>query len=162
MRNVLIVYLRDEDKSEPAYKAMKAQANRFDYFEVGKVEELSDVFNKFNSDNESLVITILSHGHLYGINIGTTVSLMTWSELCKNVNSLRTNFPITLNLIGICNSIEIVSYKNKFGAKIDKIWGSTNFVDSINKGLQAAQSISFYYFVGLLDYSEAELYKEIL
>lgn len=74
----------------------------------------------------------------------------------------RTNFPITLNLIAVCNSYQIVPYKKVLGHKIDRIWVSTDTVNSINKGLLASKDFYFDNFIAQLDDIDTKLYKEII
>jgi hypothetical protein len=162
MRQVLIDYLSSNDRSELAYKIVESQINRLKPFRPNNSQELLDFLVSLNTNNNSLLITILSHDHDRGITFGTYDSLLTWCELCEKINSIRTNFPLILNLTAICNSLRIIPYKKGLGSKIDKIWISTSNVNSINKGLLAIKNNSFNSFIEQLDDTEINLYKEII
>ncbi|MEN6502179.1 MAG: hypothetical protein ABFC55_07360 [Tenuifilaceae bacterium] len=162
MRQVLIDYLSPNDRIDLAYKTVESQINRSNPYRPNNSQELLDLLESLNLNTDSLMITILSHGHTRGITFGTYDSLLTWCELCEKINSLRTNFPLILNLTAICNSYQIIPYKKVLGCKIDRIWISTNTVNSINKGLLAIQNNSFNDFIEQLDDSEIDLYKEII
>ncbi len=162
MRQVLIDYLSSNDRKELAYKVAESQINKLNPHRPSNSQELLDLLESLNSNSDSLMITILSHGHNRGITFGTYNSLLTWCELCEKINCLRTNFPLTLNLTAICNSYQIIPYKKVSGCKIDRVWISTNTVNSINKGLLAIENNSFNDFIAQLDDSEIELYKEIV
>ncbi|MFZ4464243.1 MAG: hypothetical protein ACOYN5_10365, partial [Bacteroidales bacterium] len=110
---------------------------------------------------QSLIITILSHGSPNGILFDNEIFLITWQEIAYHANKVRTKKPIILNLIGICNSYLISDYRKTACSNIDKIWVSTNTVDSQDIAISAAMQDNFYFFTGLLDYSKSELYKEI-
>ena len=161
MKQILIDYLPLEIKKDLAYKAASSKIKQIYSLQPIDSNDFITSVSQLNSDNEPLLITILSHGHSRGITFGTYTSLVTWSELCEIINATRTIFPVFLNLIAICNSNLIESYKETYGYKIDEIWVSTNTVISINKSLLASNNSSFESFVSFLDDSEKSLYKSI-
>jgi hypothetical protein len=161
MKQILIDYLPIADKSDLAYKAISNKINLLNPLQPINSNDFLFSLSNLKSDNEPLLITILSHGHNRGITFGTFETLVTWCELCENVNMIKTNFPVILNLIAVCNSNSISPYKTSLGHKIDEIWVSTNSVHSIDKGLSASESPSFDFFISLLDDEEKILYKKI-
>ena len=162
MRQILIDYLSTKDRTDIPYKAVESEIIKMKPLQPNDSNDFFLLLENINSDNETITITILSHGHDRGITHGTFDSLITWCELCEKINRLRTNFSLTLNLLAICNSFLIIPYKKTFGQNIDKIWVTTNTVNSINKGLLATQHSTFNDFIGNLDDEETNLYKEIL
>jgi hypothetical protein len=160
MTHEIIDYLSEQDRNELAYKAVQKDIDSLNPTQCANSDELLTVLNNLNTDNDSLILTILTHGHVRGITFGTYASLISWCELCKNANSIRTTHPLTLNLITICNSDLIIPYKKDLGTKIDKIWVSTDSVLSINKGLLVAKESSFKNFFYKLEEEEKGLYKE--
>lgn len=161
MKQILLDYLPIADKNDLAYKAIEKKIKQLNPLQPIDSSDFSESLSHLKSDNEPLIITILSHGHNRGITFGTYETLVTWCELCEKVNTIRTNYPVILNLIAVCNSISIAPYKTNLGHKIDEIWVSTNFVRSIDKGLKAFESPSFDFFISLLDDEEKILYKRI-
>ena len=116
MQQILIDYLSSKDRGELAYKAAKPKIDIANLFKPNNSEELLMLLGSLNTDDNSLMITILSHGHKRGITYGYYDSLLTWCELCEIVNSARTNFPLILNLTAICNSYQITPYKKVLGS----------------------------------------------
>lgn len=161
MKQILYDYLSAEDKNGIAYRVSANKIKHLTPLQPSNSIDFLMSLSIFNSDYEPLLITILSHGHNRGVTFGTYEALVTWCELCEKVNEIRTNFPIVLNLIAVCNSISIAKYKTNLGRKIDEIWVSTNPVYSIEKGLKASDCPSFDFFINLLDDEEKTVYKKI-
>jgi len=158
---IIIEYLSEYDRIQPAFKALKSKLEIFTTYKASNPEELLNILDNLNSTNESLIITILSHGSSNGILYDNKEYLVTWIELGCHANKVRTQKPIILNLIGICNSYLISDYRKTECSNIDKIWVSTDSVDSLDIAISAAMQDNFYFFTGLLDDSKGELYKEI-
>lgn len=160
MTHIIIDYLSEEDRTGLAYRAVKNEIDSLNPIRCNNSDRFLQALSFLNTDNDPLIITILSHGHLRGITFGTYASLITWCELCEKLNFIRTNNSLTLNLIAICNSHLIIPYKISLGVNIDRIWVSTNTVISINKGLLASKENEFSNFVNKLDDKEKSLYAE--
>lgn len=71
MRQVLIDYLSSNDRKELAYKVAESQINKLNPHRPSNSQELLDLLESLNSISDSLMITILSHGHNRGITFGT-------------------------------------------------------------------------------------------
>lgn len=160
MTHKIIDYLSEQDRDELAYKSVKKELNSLNVTQCSNSDELLTVLNNLNTDNDSIILTILTHGHERGITFGTFDSLITWCELCEKVNSIRTTYSLTLNLITVCNSYFIIPYKKILGANIDRIWISTDTVVSIKKGLLASKESTFENFIYNLEEEEKKLYSE--
>lgn len=131
--NYYFEYLTQKDRKLGAYeKCASVISNLPNRFCCNNRNELIQNINKIQSNTEPHVITIFSHGYLgeynneviCGLCLGNTyVNFLSWADLIQIVNSCRTKFEITLNLISPCNSYKILdSITDK--DNIDIIWYS--------------------------------------
>jgi hypothetical protein len=131
--NYYFEYLTQEDRKLGAYEKYASEiSNLPNRLCCNSRNELTQNINKIQSNTESHIITIFSHGYLgefkneviCGLILGNSyANFISWADLIQIVNLCRTKFKITLNLITPCNSYKILdSITDK--VKIDIIWYS--------------------------------------
>ncbi len=134
--NYYLEYLIDEDRSLGAYSKYSSEiqnlANRICSNSIG---ELVSILKRLSSDNEPIIITIISHGYfgfdkdkneISGLALNSYNpynSFISWQEIIKLANNCRTKYPVILNLLTPCNSFKILDFISK-NDRIDRIWYS--------------------------------------
>ncbi|WHZ06848.1 MAG: hypothetical protein OJF59_000601 [Cytophagales bacterium] len=159
---IYIEYLAESDRQTPAYKAVESTLRANAAIPCQSSDNLITTLRNINTNDESVLLTILTHGHPDGINFGTRASLLPWRKLCQIVNDCVTNHPLILNLAGVCNSNLIGEFRPLLGQNIQKIWATTDWVNSISKSLLLSNSIDFNDFILNLDEPERIKYQEIV
>ncbi|MCX6244656.1 MAG: hypothetical protein NTU98_08125 [Bacteroidetes bacterium] len=161
MEKIIIDYLREEDREGLAYKAVRKELEDSNTKEADNRLGLLMILQELKTNDDDLLLTFLSHGFSGGITKGDNETLITWMDLCTAVNSIKTTYSVTLNLLAICNSFHIEQYRSIFGKNIKKIWITNSCVISINKSLLAMKHGDFKTFYSNLAEEEIDLYREI-
>lgn len=131
--NYYFEYLTQQDRELGAYEKYASEiSNLQNRFCCNSRNELIQDISKIQSNTESHIITIFSHGYLgeynneviSGLCLGNThANFLSWADLIQIVNFCRTKFKITLNLVTPCNSYKILDSLTN-NDKIDVIWYS--------------------------------------
>lgn len=80
-----------------------------------------DEINEINSDKEELVIQIFAHGGASGIQSLQGGNIIPWTAVVEALNNIQTQYPVRLDLTGVCNSHFIIGSLNA-DVLINSIW----------------------------------------
>ncbi|SKB40707.1 hypothetical protein [Daejeonella lutea] len=164
MRKIIFNFLGDSDLDLSSYESIKDLLIPYEVIKCDSTEVIFETLNQVNTDNESLMLTFLGHGANEDGLVSYQVEnrlLLLFEDLLPEVNTLRTNNPVILNLVANCNSYRCEGYLSPDN-RIDNIWVTTTHTDSISRALVAIRAETFDFFLeDLEDDSERARYRLI-
>jgi hypothetical protein len=132
--NFYLEYLTESDRNSTVFRGYRHEIENLENRKISNSRgELIYNLRQITSDCVSIIITIFSHSAIDYSDVGKEIhglvldrrkrDFISWRELIDVINSCRTKYPLTLNLLTPCNSKEILNDISS-GDTIDRIWYS--------------------------------------
>ncbi|MCD0489956.1 hypothetical protein LPB86_17065 [Pedobacter sp. MC2016-14] len=144
MNHIVISLISEDEKRDFSYSGVEKNFSALrsgSFLESSDETEILKFIGAFNSDNENLIFTILGHGgtdRLASKEGGTVY----YEKLLKAISSTVTVFPVKVNLLANCNSVNALHFLPE-GNRIKEIWYTADNTNWINYAFLAVQAMSF-------------------
>ncbi|MGF7078918.1 hypothetical protein [Mucilaginibacter sp. UYCu711] len=144
MQKIVLLFLGDADRATINYQGIEQKLAKDyaigQYIASNDIDQIQEFFAGFNTDHESLLITILAHGGADCISAKMTATdwnRLPYSDLLRFIAACRTENSLTLNLVAPCNTVNVIP--SVATHNIDEVWYTIDESDSLHFGLTAAE-----------------------
>jgi hypothetical protein len=161
MKRVYIIFLNDKDLAGFSFRGVLRQIQNYveDVCQSTNYNEVMNFIKDLSTDEEPLIITFIGHGGKDGLCVEVNENRieLSYLEILNNINSIRTNYPVYLNLVANCNSFKCLEVLEE-GHLVDEIWYTNTFTSSANLAVQASNEKNFERFISNFDEEESVRY----